>query len=88
MTSRIPGLPHENLVASCRCGATYLDEEVRVVEPQRIGGKDHPARGLVISQGYVYCKRCGISGARAKTTEEAIANWNILLVGISSSKTE
>lgn len=87
MTSRNPGLPFEGLVAPCRCGATYLEGEVRVVEPQRIGGKDHPAQGVVIGKGYVYCKRCGIKAADARTTDDTITHWNSL-VGISSSKTQ
>ena len=77
-------------IAPCLCGERYNpndpEAKVRIVEPQRIGGKDHPARGVVVGKGYGYCKNCGIKAAEAKTTEEVIANWN-RLVGFSSSKT-
>lgn len=69
-------------IHNCPCGAPHEPHNkqslVRVVEPQRIGGKDHPLKGLVITEGYAYCKQCGIHSARSKTSEGVRANWNRL----------
>jgi hypothetical protein len=76
-------VPETGTLFPCPCGATYTgkrDSILRLVEPQTIGGKDHPAQGYVITQGYVYCQNCGTQAARADTKEQAITNWNLLVV--------
>lgn len=73
----------ESGIHNCLCGATYAPKDpngrVRIIEPTVIGGKDHPARGMVVGQGYGMCKDCGLQSQRAKTTAEVIANWNSLM---------
>lgn len=72
----------ESGIYNCPCGEIYEptnpQSSVRIVEPQKIGGKDHPAQGLVVTKGYAYCKQCGIHSAKSKTVEGVRANWNQL----------
>lgn len=77
--SRNPGPPH---LLPCLCGAVFDHRDphtkIRIIAPTAIGGKDHPARGLVIGMGYIGCKNCGIHAAKAKTLKAVITNWNEL----------